>query len=350
MNLEYKTYKLEFAFDARTSRGKMKEREIWLLQLDVEGRKGIGEVAPLQGLSVEKIKEIPSHLEELKKRLVTLEMREDREGCFDLAKELSEEFPSVRCGLEMVLLDVLNGGNQNYFDSSFTQGSPIPINGLIWMNDKTSMIDQIDEKIDTDFKCVKVKVGALDFSEELSVIKYLRSKSDDLIIRLDANGGFPTNEALINLKKLSEFDIHSIEQPIMVGQPEAMAFLAQKGSIPIALDEELFGKPSRIQKIELLDSIVPQYIVLKPSLLGGFAETMEWIELADDRGIGWWITSALESSLGLSAIAQFTGSARKGDLHQGLGTGRIYKNNFESKMSLKGEKLIWNPEAGPITF
>ncbi len=343
MKFEYRPYTLDFKFKAGTSRGVLTSRDIWWIKItDNNGVSGYGEVAPLKGLSLEKIDQIPKFLEELAGSFKSIPEVKNIDEVYELSKDIAFEFPSLRFGLEMALIDILNGGNRQWFHSSFTEGkSSIPTNGLIWMGDPKFMRQQVDEKLEAGFKCIKLKVGAMDFDEELKLVQYVRQRNPDVVIRLDANGGFTNNEAIVKLNKLSEFDIHSIEQPIMVGQPEAMAFLCEKSLIPIALDEELIAHQDYSSKIDLLETVEPDFIILKPSLLGGFKETITWITMAEYRGIGWWITSALESNLGLNAISQFT--AQYKDLSfQGLGTGQLYHNNVDSKSKISGTMMVYD--------
>jgi L-alanine-DL-glutamate epimerase-like enolase superfamily enzyme len=246
--------------------------------------------------------------------------------------------PSIRFGLETALLDFLNGGRKRILANTFfDQGAPIPINGLIWMGTKEFMLQQINQKLGEGFSCLKMKIGAIDFAQELELLRYIREQeaAKNLVLRVDANGAFSPLEALGKLEQLQDFGIHSIEQPIGVAQWEAMRELAQKSPIPIALDEELIGKSN---KEEVLDFIKPQFIILKPSLLGGILETREWIRLAEARRIGWWMTSALESAIGLNAISQLT-STYLPSLPQGLGTGKLYDNNLESPLVVQSGEI-----------
>lgn len=254
--------------------------------------------------------------------------------------------PSLRFGLEMALLDWVRGGRQVLFETPFVQGiQPIPINGLIWMGSYDFMKKQVDEKLEQGFSCIKLKVGAIDFQQELRLLEYIRSQSSQVTLRVDANGAFPVNEALARLKDLERFHLHSIEQPIMPRQPEAMQLLCNRSKVPIALDEELIGVTGRADKEELLDTLLPPYLVLKPTLLGGILEAIEWIQLAEARGIGWWLTSALESNIGLNAIAQFAATWPM-EGYQGLGTGQLYHNNFESPLRVEGGYLEFRKEVG----
>ena len=331
MRLEVISYVLDFKFSAHTSRGEMKDRKVWFLKLfHMEGTFGTGEVAPIPRLSPEDVEEVPAFLERLKSELLRLDVPSTKEEVYGLVANLiPSNMPSVRSGLEMALLDLLNGGQKLVFSNNFKKVK-IPINGLVWMGDEAFMQDQIKEKLDKGFKCIKLKVGSLDFDSEVKIIRSLRDVSDDLIIRLDANGAFHAHEVLYKLKTLSEFNIHSIEQPIMPMQPEAMELICNRSEIPIALDEELIGINSSRDRVDLLQELKPHYLVLKPTLHGGFASVKEWIDLAGMHGIGWWITSYLESNIGLNAIAQFASRYAENNEYHGLGTGELYHNNIPS--------------------
>jgi o-succinylbenzoate synthase len=343
MELEYSTYRLDFKFAAGTSRGVMHHRDIWMVQIKAHADSpvvGRGEVAPLPGLSHESIEEMPDCLKSAQAQLKSFDSIKSEEEVYQFAKELAGDFPSVRFGLEMAFLDLYKGGKQLWFDNDWTNGlSDMPINGLIWMNTPESMKKQADEKIDQGFDCIKMKIGAIDFDAELGVLAYIRSKFDG-VLRVDANGAFLTEEVFKKLNRLSAFDLHSIEQPIMPRQWPAMQLVCQKSPVPIALDEELIGVWSQQDKVELLDEINPQYIILKPSLVGGFFESAEWIKLAEERKIGWWMTSALESNLGLNAIAQFTANYDPQNA-QGLGTGGLFENNLDASTEIKDGRLFY---------
>ncbi|WP_420318049.1 o-succinylbenzoate synthase [Ekhidna sp.] len=342
MKLEVKPYVLDFKFQARTSRGEMKNRKVWFLKLkNEEGITGIGEVAPIHRLSPEEVEEIPQYLNQLIKEINQKVLPEN--------KDLVDEFitsivpankPSVRFGLEMALLDLINGGEKHIYRTNL-KNIKIPINGLVWMGDESYMKEQIKVKLDNGFSCIKLKIGALDFEAELSIIKSLRRISKELIIRLDANGAFQTNEVLAKLKELSKYNIHSIEQPIMPMQPEAMELVCNRSEIPIALDEELIGIHNSRDRIDILQDLKPQYLVLKPTLHGGFSSVKEWIDLAEIHGIKWWITSYLESNLGLNAIAQFASQYPENTEHHGLGTGEIYHNNITSPIIVEKGYLAY---------
>jgi len=315
----------------------MTNRKVWFLKLKSGGKTGVGETAPIARLSPEDPGLIGFKLDALKVALKNIEPPSSIEECYDLAERLiGMDFPSIRFGLESALLDLSAGGKKILFKNDFSAGiKSLPINGLVWMDTKDEMIRQIDEKLEAGFDCIKLKIGSLDFEEELEVLKHLRTKSPDVTIRLDANGAFGTNEVFGKLKQLAEFNIHSIEQPIAPSQPEAMRLLTHKSLIPIALDEELIGVKD---KRGLLETIAPQFIVLKPTLLGGFRQTSEWISIAESMNIAWWITSYLESNIGLNAIAQFAGNYEF-SLRQGLGTGMLYENNIASPLVISAGDL-----------
>ena len=326
----------------------MKDRKVWFLKVfDEDGVGGIGEVAPIHRLSPEEVEDVPLFLEHLSSGLTRIPKPQNEEEVFKVVNELVPmEIPSVRFGLEMALLDLMRGGEKQIFAEDF-QAIRIPINGLVWMGDEAFMKKQISEKLDAGFRCIKLKVGALDFNAELEIIKSLRKVSDELIIRLDANGAFETNEALYKLNELSKFNIHSIEQPIMPLQPEAMELICNRSEIPIALDEELIGINSSRDRVDLLQELKPHYLVLKPTLHGGFASVQEWIDLAQMHGIEWWITSYLESNLGLNAIGQFASRYPANKEYHGLGTGGLYHNNITSPIVIDqgfftyAESLVW---------
>lgn len=349
LKLEYKPYTLDFKFEARTSRGVMRNHNILILKIydkDKPEIYGLGEVAPLPGLSEEKLSDTESCLHLVSNRISAHELPLSMGGCLDLASKLCpEHYSSVIFGLETALLDLLSNGSKRLFDGPFAAGkSRIPINGLIWMSDKGSMIRQAGEKIESGFKCIKMKVGAVDFSEELEVLKSIRDASADLIIRLDANGAFKNNEALKRLHMLSDYDIHSIEQPILPRQLEAMQLICSKSPIDIALDEELVGVTDKSEKVEMLRFLKPAYIILKPTLHGGLSACMDWITIAREMKVGFWITSALESNVGLNVIAQFAEYV-KADGYQGLGTGKLYSNNIASPLEIISGGLMSNPES-----
>ncbi len=352
LKLEYKPYTLDFKFEARTSRGSMNHHEILLIKVFDDTRpdiQGFGEVAPLSGLSEEKLAEAEECIQLIQERIAKYDLPLYMSECLLLASTLCpEQYSSVIFGLETAFLDLLGGGKKEIFKGPFTEGKKlIPINGLIWMGDPESMKNQAKEKIDAGFKCIKMKVGAEDFLEELKVIETIRGVSENLIIRLDANGVFKNNEALKKLSMLAEFNIHSIEQPILARQLEAMQLICKKSPISVALDEELIGITEKSQKVEMLRFLRPSYIILKPTLHGGIDSCMDWISIANEMNIGYWVTSALESNIGLNAVAQFA-DFMKVDGFQGLGTGMLYLNNIVAPLEIVNGGLMLNPTASWI--
>ena len=328
MTAAYKQYKLQFKQPSGTSRGVLTNKETWFIIINDGTKQGIGECGVFRGLSID---DRPDFEDTLKWVCNNITKKFD-----DLMSELIE-FPSIQFGLEMAFLSLKSQDTFTLFPSKFTNGKDaISINGLIWMGDLTFMKQQIKSKIEAGFSCIKMKIGALDFKAEVDLLKSIRKEFtvNDIELRVDANGAFLPSEALEKLKKLSELDLHSIEQPIKQGQIKEMARLCKETPLPIALDEELIGVFSVTKKEELLQTINPQYIILKPSLVGGFKGSKEWINLANKQNIGWWITSALESNIGLNAIAQWTYTLGN-NLPQGLGTGDLFTNNFDSPLIVK---------------
>ncbi len=336
--LRYKAHTLKFKFKAGTSRGVLTEKKTWLLNVHESHHPevyGLGECGPLEGLSIDDHPEYEPFIERVAQGLRQEAMPGSEGEVYSLVKQVvPKELPALRFGLESALLDLLNEGQRMIFKNRLVaSGDRLPINGLIWMGDIEWMRDQIAEKLEAGYSCIKLKIGALDFEKECELIEGIRKRysADQITLRVDANGAFRTNEALAKLKRLGEYDLHSIEQPIMPHQPEAMQMVCKHSKVPVALDEELIGVHGEEEKRELLRFIQPQYLVLKPTLLGGMAYTKDWIGLAQEKGIGWWITSALESNIGLNAITQFTASFPVG-MPQGLGTGQLYENNFDSPL------------------
>lgn len=331
----YKKYILNFKQASGTSRGVLKTKETWFLILNSESKQGIGECALFRGLSAD---DRPDYEEKLQWLCENINNSLD-----DLLPELIE-FPSIQFGLETAIKSLEGQNKFELFPSKFTQGQDsILINGLIWMGTEAFMKQQIKDKLNAGFSCIKMKIGAIDFQTEINLIKSIRKEftSKDIELRVDANGAFSSSEALEKLKILSDFNLHSIEQPIRQGQIEAMADLCKKTPLPIALDEELIGIFSVTNKQELLQIINPQYIILKPSLIGGFKGSDAWINMAEQHQIGWWITSALESNVGLNAIAQYT-YCKYSNMPQGLGTGGLFTNNFDSPLQVKNGTLQYN--------
>jgi len=341
----------EFSFNARTSRGVMKEKISWFIKVWDDAHTdcvGVGECGPLPGLNPELGPEFESQLETI---LTTINNKASSLPSVSnlselnhfikslIGEECANQNSSLVFALETALLDCMQGGNKLIFENQFVTGQPLPINGLIWMGGLDFMLQQIEIKIRDGFTCLKLKVGSHDFEKECDVLQYIRRKyfRDNISIRLDANGAFKKEEALYKLKELARFDIQSIEQPIKQGQEE-MQDVCRQSPIPIALDEELIGINERPAKEQLLTRIKPHFIILKPTLHGGLYSCAEWIQVAEELKIGWWITSALESNIGLNAIAQFTAQYPV-LVPQGLGTGMIYSNNIDSPLIVKKDQL-----------
>jgi o-succinylbenzoate synthase len=331
MTAKYSRYLLEFKRPSGTSRGVLHEKETFILEVEENGKTGIGECAIFRGLSFD---DRPDYEEKLQW------LCENINQSYQYLKDELIEFPSIWFGYEQAVLN-LKHGDHLYFPSEFTDGkSAIVINGLIWMGHIQYMEEQILEKLEKGFHCIKLKIG-VDWESEHKILQKLREKfsKDQLELRVDANGGFTREETEIVLQQLADLHIHSIEQPIKAGNWNDMALLCAETLTPIALDEELIGITDPVEKKKLLEAIKPQYIILKPALVGGFAGSDEWIALAEEQNIDWWITSALESNVGLNAIAQYT-FTKKNPMPQGLGTGSLFVNNFESNLELKNE-LLW---------
>jgi len=313
----------------------MTDKETWFIVIEHDGKKGIGECGILRGLSCD---DRPDYEEKLAWTCANIHLGKD------LLWEALLEFPSIQFGVEMAFQSLVSETPYLLFPSDFTQGQKsIPINGLIWMGEESFMKEQIEEKLATGFRCVKLKIGAIDFDKELQLLRFIRANftAEQVEIRVDANGAFNEIDALNKLIQLSEFELHSIEQPIAKNKTDRMSELCKTSPFPIALDEELIGVFSVLDKEALLLKIKPQYIILKPSFVGGFRGTQEWISLAEKHQIGWWITSALESNIGLNAIAQWT-FLQHSLMPQGLGTGALYTNNFDCPLEVDRGQLWYD--------
>ncbi len=340
LQAEWIPHRLDFLNPARTSRGRMHEHRVAYLKIwhpDRPHEIGWGEAAPLPGLSLEGMSMVEEALDHICAQP-------------DLAVEMLESplerVPAAMFALEQALLDLETGGKQKPFPSKFTDGRDlIPINGLIWMAQPNEMAEAIQQKIDEGYSCLKMKIGTSDRASEMELLHNLRSYfgPEVLEVRVDANGAFKLHEIEDLLAELGDLAVHSIEQPIAVGQWDDMADLCRWSPVPIALDEELIGLRSLDEKRDLVEAIMPQYLILKPSLLGGFRQAQEWIEVANECGLHWWATSALESNLGLNAIAQWV-YTQQNPMPQGLGTGQLYRNNLQSPLHLDGPALRFNPD------
>ncbi|QHL86210.1 o-succinylbenzoate synthase [Nibribacter ruber] len=335
---------LQFKFDARTSRGAMQTHQAHYLRVhhtDQPTKQGWGECSPLPGLSPDFTPEFFPFLQQLCHQYNALESDnyEDEKG-FAFWKSL-EKWPSINFAFETAFVDYMRGGNFQLYKNAFSQSEAgIPINGLVWMGDAAFMREQIEKKLAQGFNCLKLKIGGLDFDQELNILEEIRSMASpqELELRLDANGAFSPQDALKKLDQLARFDIHSIEQPIRQGQHPEMRKFCLESPIAIALDEELIGITGQEEKWNLLHSLQPAYIIIKPTLAGGLSGSREWVQVADSLGLRWWMTSALESNIGLNAIAQFAASFQN-PLPQGLGTGQLYHNKLESPLEIRGQEL-----------
>ncbi|MDE6282719.1 MAG: o-succinylbenzoate synthase [Muribaculaceae bacterium] len=336
MHLTVSPYTLKFRERAITSRDSMTEKETWFLTIISEqlpDGEATGEIAMFRNLSKEDTPEFGKLIAE------TCRVAESCDTIEQLLAAIPE-VSSIRFGVESALIRAggypLSGRQRRWLDGE----EGIRINGLVWMGDKATMRSRIRSKLDEGFTCVKLKIGGISFDDELDLIASIRREfgKDDIELRLDANGAFTPQDALQRLERLARYDIHSIEQPIKPRQWEDMARICRLSPIDIALDEELIGMNTRAQKVAMIDAIKPHYIILKPSLCGGFSEADDWISVAEDAGIGWWGTSALESNIGLEALGIWT-SSHQPVLPQGLGTGNLYTNNIPSPLQLRGERL-----------
>jgi o-succinylbenzoate synthase len=336
MKARYQQYLLNFKKPSGTSRGILTQKETWFIILEEETKIGIGECGILRTLSID---DRPDYEEKLKWTCDNIHLGKE------VLWQRLMEFPSIQFGVEIAFRSLAADHPFELFPSEFTSGNEsMPINGLVWMGEPDYMRQQIKEKIETGFLCIKLKIGAIDFQKELDILRHIRQNFDEnaIEIRVDANGAFKKEEAFDKLKQLSELKLHSIEQPVAPHQMELMAELCCKTPFPIALDEELIGVFNRSEKEDLLQKIKPQFIILKPSLIGGFRGTQEWIDLAEQMKIGWWITSALESNIGLNAIAQWT-FLKNVIMPQGLGTGSLYTNNFDCPLEVNQGHIGYNP-------
>jgi len=335
MKASFRQYILEFKRPSGTSRGLLKTKETWFIIIEEGEKIGIGECGMFRGLSIDDRADYEDKL--------TWACNNIERGLDSLLRQLSE-FPSIQFGLEMAFKSMASEHRFLLYPSKFTSGEDgIEINGLVWMGDKQFMKSQIKQKINEGFRCIKMKIGAIDFSAEIDLLKSVRDEfsKNDIQLRVDANGAFNSSEAIEKLKRLSEYDLHSIEQPIKPGQWQEMARLCQESPLAIALDEELIGIFTMERKQALLSTVKPKYIILKPSLIGGFKSSDQWIELAEKTEAGWWITSALESNVGLNAISQYT-YLKQNDIPQGLGTGGLFTNNIRSPLKVKNGTLHYN--------
>jgi o-succinylbenzoate synthase len=331
MKIHFEKYQLTFKKPVLTSRGEMKVKNGYFLHVEDNEKKGTGECSFIEGLSSDNLLHYEATLKEISANPYPY---------LQYPEKLQVQFPSIRFGIEIATRS-LNCSNGILFSNPFSLGEEgIPIHGLVWMGNEEFIQQQIDEKIADGFSCIKLKVGALDFYTELRIIEKIRKQlpASKIEIRLDANGAFGANDVFEKLKLLSSFSVHSIEQPVAPRQMSLMREVCASKLIPVALDEELIGVNKVSERRELLTDIRPDYIILKPSLLGGFASCDEWIDIAESLKIGWWATSALESNIGLNAIAQWVAS-KNVSTYQGLGTGLLYVNNVSSNLEIRNGAL-----------
>jgi len=334
MEAYYRKHILDFKRPSGTSRGVLRQKATWFIIIEDNGQIGIGECGLLAGLSIDDRPDYESKLQWACDH-ITLG--------FDQLWDDLIAYPSIQFGLEQAFKSLSQAQPFELYPSEFTRGEKgIPINGLIWMGDEDFMKSQIKTKIDQGFACIKMKIGAIDFDTEIKLLTAIRKEfsASDIELRVDANGAFTLENAMSKLEQLAELDIHSIEQPIKQGQWEAMAELCRKTPLPIALDEELIGIFEAQEKKKLIQTIRPQYLIFKPSLIGGFKGVKQWITHCNEASIDWWVTSALESNIGLNAIAQWTFTLNN-PLPQGLGTGSLYTNNISSPLQVIGQELYY---------
>ncbi len=341
LKTDYLKYILHFRFEAGTSRGILTEKTSYIIRLfDDENPAvvGYGECGPLKGLSYDDRADFEEQLAQNCQEFNNLDLQLFSWNVPIVLNQLiSPQFPSILFGFETAMLDFLSGGQHVILENEFASGHrSLPINGLIWMGSPEFMRQQIEDKLRAGYTTLKLKIGAIDFEQECDLLAMIRERftPEQITLRVDANGAFKPEEAMNKLERLATYALHSIEQPIRAGQPDLMADLCQHSPLAIALDEELIGQMEYVHKFRLLKKIQPQYIILKPTLLGGMRHCDEWIELAGRLNIGWWITSALESNIGLNAIAQYTAQF-KNLIPQGLGTGQLYHNNVDSPLTIE---------------
>jgi len=344
MKVSWKKYSLKFKFEAGTSRGILKRKiSYFIIIQDEVGNTGIGECSLLPGLSMDDRPDYEKWLDAACAKVQNSQISNLEILNLLLDESIGNSWPSIRMGLETAFLDYFHNGGKVIYLNDFLNGEGIPINGLIWMGDKDFMLEQVKRKINDGYSCIKMKIGAIDFKTELEILKNIRTQFsvEDMTLRVDANGAFSAENVMNKLVQLEKLKIHSIEQPLKSGQWEHMYNLCRETPVPIGLDEELIGNYTFSQKQNLLQAIKPQYLILKPSLLGGFSATKEWINIAESSGTGWWITSALESNIGLNAICQYTYGFEV-SIEQGLGTGQLFENNIDSPLEVKNGFIKYN--------
>lgn len=350
MYCTFQKYTLHFKFLAGTSRGVLRHKDSFFIKVSQAYPAklyGLGECAPLKGLSPDDRPDLEAVLQHCCQKLSASNWEPESEADILtwVQENIDKNLPAVRFGMETALLDTFHQNQRMIVANPWSEAPhhPIAINGLVWMGEKDWMLEQVKNKLESGFSCIKIKIGAIDFAQEMALLSFIREHYtvEQITIRVDANGAFTAKDVYQKLETLASYDVHSIEQPIAPGQPQLMRELCAHSPVAIALDEELIGVVETKEKIALLENLKPQYIILKPTLLGGILASREWIRLAEERKIGWWITSALESNIGLNAIAQLT-ATYKSDIPQGLGTGQLYHNNFSSPLKIEKGHLYYN--------
>lgn len=348
LHVDYLKHTLDFRFEAGTSRGVLRQHNAYFLRVTDDerpGQFGLGEASPLPGLSVD-FPDFEANLQKVCNLFNKLDLEVFSWNLNLLIEQLVDKrFPALRFGLETALLDLLNGGRRVVFDNDFSQGKRrLPINGLVWMGDRETMTRQVEEKLQAGFTTLKLKVGAIDFDQECALLAAIRARfsPEQITLRVDANGAWTPDDAARKLHELARFDLHSIEQPIQPRQTDALTELCRTAPVPVALDEELIGLNDYMEKFKLLKAVSPPFLILKPTLLGGFQGCREWIEIANRLKIRWWLTSALESNVGLNAISQFAAEFQN-PLPQGLGTGQLYHNNVPAPLHVEAGHLHYEP-------
>lgn len=339
-------YTLKFNFDAQTSRGGLQERRTWfvLLRHPLYKGTGIGEVGIIPGLSPEDQPDIEQQLHDQLQFFCKMHSPPDwpmsnYDRGTNVSAFIKAEYPSLRFAIETAWNMLASGGSLKLYTNEFTKGNqPLITNGLIWISSMEEMERQVAEKLIRGFRTIKLKISEERWSEELELLKKIRRTHPTVTVRVDANGAFPLRAARQVLAELHNIGIHSIEQPIKPGMVSQLASLIRNSPMPVALDEELIGIDGVGNMTQFLDEVNPKYLVLKPSLLGGLAVCTRWAKIAKEKNIGWWVTSALESNIGLSVIAQWAANTAPETVH-GLGTGQLYSNNIGPALDLKGENL-----------
>jgi len=344
---------LHFKKPAATSRGALVDRDLWLIAAradEMPGCAGVGETGIVPGLSVDDLPDLGERIQSVLSTLNAARLLLPTPGTEPLGevtalpapfRDLLAPLPALHFGVECALLNLLHGGGGILFPTGFTQGKvSLPTHGLVWMDAPSAMLAQVQTKIDAGFTVIKMKVGAHTWREELALLSEMRARFPHVEVRLDANCAFDEATVLERLDELAPLDIAFLEEPIRFANPERARELCAASPIPLGLDETLLTATPTRDYARLLDTVRPAHVILKPSLLGGMAQTLEIIALCDELGIAWWINSLLESSVGHNAICQLTAATGDERVH-GLGTGSLFADNFPSPIRLEGARLCW---------